>query len=477
MPQRLFAAVFLVAIGLRVALCLVNAEANDDHMTPISMIRETGRLPVRADCPECFQPKLFHAAAAGVLEILRLPRGSGAVRAVQALNLLAGVWTLWVLSLFLNKLAATPEQRLLAFALAAFNPYLIAAHAQASNDAFVILFSTLALQQLFLYFGDERERPRRLAAVTACAVFAALSKGSGWALFLGIAAALFGDAYFAPRGERGRRVRWLRAVAFAAVFLLVVPFFGQYAYNYRAYGNPFITNVEPDELPGLFEETYPPRPGIVSIARSYFTFDLVGLLERPAINTSDMLCVAGDRDACAEIRGARDGREELRAPRHQTSFWTVLYGTTHSLNYYQWPKSWRSRSPASAALARATLAAALFPTAVFVIGFFAGALALARSARRRRPRSPPSPRFLGVFFSTAFIAFLIAYTLTHRDFSAIKAIYIFPALPCFLAVFVEGADVCSRRRGAKRILQASVAVLCAFYAADVASVIARLIST
>ena len=56
--------VLVVAVLLRLSLAVVNHEANDDHMQVIRIIRATGQLPLKPDCGECFQPKLFHATAA-----------------------------------------------------------------------------------------------------------------------------------------------------------------------------------------------------------------------------------------------------------------------------------------------------------------------------------------------------------------------------------------------------------------------------
>ena len=83
--------VFIVGTALRVSLALVNREANDDHMTVVRMIRTTGQLPTKADCWECFQPKLFHRTAAAALDMAHVPPGIAEIKIIQLMNRCSGV--------------------------------------------------------------------------------------------------------------------------------------------------------------------------------------------------------------------------------------------------------------------------------------------------------------------------------------------------------------------------------------------------
>jgi hypothetical protein len=469
----LLGAVFALAAALRVALCLVNTEANDDHMTPIRMLAESWRPPARGECPECFQPKLFYAAGAVLLKVLRLREGRAATLAVQAMNCAAGIGTLWIVLLFARGLTTDPVRRLLVFSTAALNPYLIAVSAQASNDAFVVLFSTLALYFLFQFLGDGQDRRRRALLITLCTALAGLSKGNGLLVFAGIAVLLTAKIWSDGRSSRTRRFDAAFLTAFVLAFLLVVPYFGQYVRNYRTSGSPFATNQERDAPPFFFEETFPPRPGITSVARSYFTFPLVDLLARPRINTSDMLCIAGDASACSEARAPESDPEAVRAPEHQTSFWALLYGSAHSVDYYQWPRSWRTRAPALVALTRTIFVLALVPTALLLAGLIAILAALARSLGRGGG-VPDAPRAAAAAFAGGFVAWLIAYSLSYRDFSTVKAIYLFPGLLAYVAVFDAGWGACAANPRTRARLAAALAALCALYALEVACLVARL---
>jgi len=445
--SALFGAVFALAVALRAALCVVNAAANDDHMPPIYTIAQTGRLPDVHDCFECYQPKLFYVVGAGLLRALRLGEGVGAIHAIEWLNFLLGVWTLWVVLLFTRTLPFPPAQRLVGFALAALNPYLVAAHGQASNDAAVILFGAGCLYQLRLFLARPDESPRSLALAAACALLAGITKGSGLVLIIGMGLLLAARLASAP----ARRERVVDVLLFAAAFGLVVPFFGGYLHNVLVYGHPFVTNMPRDPLPDFFHETYPARPGITSIMNSYFTFYYAMLVSRPMINLS-----------------------VTSAPYHQTSFWTLLYGTTHCLNYYQWPPSWAAPTQAMVRLARAIFILALVPTALLLFGALEVLSRLARALRRNGASALLEPESASLVFAGGFVAFLILYSLRHRDFASVKALYLYPGLLAFLALFHAGYALLRANPRLRACADAAIAALCALYAADVGSIILRL---
>lgn len=447
--RRLLLAAFLLAAGLRLALALVNTEANDDHMSAVFMVKESGRLPIRGECHECFQPKLFYASSAVLLKVLDLGPGRAAVRAVQLMNCAAGLATLWLLLLFVESLPAAPTQRLAGFCLAAFNPYLVAIHAQASNDAFAVLFSTAALYHAFVYF--RARSGGRLLSFTLFSALASLSKGTGLVLFVGFGLLLTAAAWTASGGAARKAAR-RHAALFVLGYLLVVPYFGQYVRNYREFGSPFVTNMAKDPLPYFFKETYPARPGMTSIFNSYFSFYFPQLLRVPMIS-------------------ADPGPDQY----HKTSFWTLLYGTTHTLHYYQWPKTWRSKARYAFDLARAIFVLALIPTVLFAFGLLQMAAELLESLRRDERAALLSPRAIALLFTLGFGSFLIVYSLFHRDFGSVKAIYIYPGLLAFVVAFGEGYALCASRAHVRAWINGGIGLLCLLYAADVAAVIARLV--
>src|SRR5262249_51149586 len=122
-----------------------NRQANDNHLEVANLIVQTHRLPVRADCWECFQPKLYHVALAGLFLLLPGLPGSLQITLGQLVNVVAGSLTLLIVWRFIVWQVAGPAQRLTLFALTAFVPALAGINAQATNDSLAILFGTLAL--------------------------------------------------------------------------------------------------------------------------------------------------------------------------------------------------------------------------------------------------------------------------------------------------------------------------------------------
>jgi len=61
---------------LRIALALVNDEANNDHLSVIRVMAYENRIPEKDEFKEAFQPKLYHGTVAALFRILR-PGASG----------------------------------------------------------------------------------------------------------------------------------------------------------------------------------------------------------------------------------------------------------------------------------------------------------------------------------------------------------------------------------------------------------------
>ncbi len=264
-----------------------NRQSNDDHFTVIQLILKTGRLPEKADCWECFQPKLFTYTAAKVLQLTGLNNTNPErmILYVELLNFFAGFTTLLVIGFFLNKLPGRSELlKILAFGLVAFNPALIGINSQATNDPFVILFSTLAL--FFTYAFLHEKRLVTFLFILLFTVLAISSKATGWIPAIAIFLALLINAWmekpplFLPLGIAG----------LFAVLVIITSIFNplnQYIPNYRDYGSPILTNIDKRPFPHFLERTYTDRPGIVSIQDGFFTFKFMDLLRHPRIENGN----------------------------------------------------------------------------------------------------------------------------------------------------------------------------------------------
>ncbi|MBI5764019.1 MAG: glycosyltransferase family 39 protein [Planctomycetes bacterium] len=151
-------AVLAIGFALRFALTVATPArlAYDDHFPPVEIIANEHRLPLPAECWECYQPPAYYmvaAAAFGLTENASKAVGSTdqiaaahAKKAVQFLSTLAGCATLWFCLLILRIPSRRPPTvEALALGCAALLPQHIYMSAMVTNDAFTYLVATLAV--------------------------------------------------------------------------------------------------------------------------------------------------------------------------------------------------------------------------------------------------------------------------------------------------------------------------------------------
>jgi hypothetical protein len=190
------------------------------------------------------------------------------------------------------------------------------------------------------------------------------------------------------------------------------------------------------------------RPGATSIVDTYLTFRIVDMVRHPGLtnDTHDY-------------------------PLHRTSLWSQLHGRAHSTHFAQHPPSWRNSSPGVLLLTRCILVVALLPTLLLVAAAtrFVGRLLI--WVRRPWLETIDAREVLLGITAWAYVAFIVVYTLTYRDFSTMKAEFLLPALPAFAALFAgelaraEAALV--RAPGATRFLHSTLACTVALYVLDI----------
>jgi hypothetical protein len=338
--------------------------------------------------------------------------------------------------------------RLLAFALVSLNPTLIGLNAQATNDSFVILFGTLAIASGCEFFETGTSRP--FVLMTVSAVLAALSKGNGLVIFLATTATLL-HAIVTRREVAGlNRVRLMRMTAlFIAIVVTTAAALGSYRANWEDTGNPLATNGPRAPLPHLLERTYVYRPGATSVVDTYLTFRLIDMLAHPA-----------------------DTNDPYVYPLHRTSLWSQLYGRAHVVHFAQHPPSWKNTSVLSATVARLILILALLPTTFVLIGMTRMGVRMIGVESDRSPRPPVSPTDeLLAITAFGFIVFIVVYTLLYRDFSTMKAEFLFPALLAFVFFFADETERAIAQDQAttllRRAAQWAYLVLLSLYVADV----------
>jgi hypothetical protein len=449
--RRVVLAIFIVASALRLGLAFVNREANDDHMAAIRIIAAQKRLPAKADCWECFQPKLFHATAAAVIQLPGLRTADRQIVAVQLLNAAIGCATLLLAWWLLRASDISDSARVFGFGLTALNPELIGINGQATNDTFAIFFGAVAVY--FALRFAQQLRVGDFVVMTVATALGIVSKTNGVITFAAIALAL--TLFAVTAGGRNRSVLRSYAVAFVlgVVLLEILNPLGQAVQNWRREGSPFALNIEAAPSPRLIEQTFTDLPGVRSIADAFLTFRFVDLLTTPYIASYT----------------------STGYPEHRTSLWSQLYGRAHAIHFSAHPPSWLARRPGVLNLARAIFVLALLPTALMVIGVVLGS---AKSVTAIMRGEAPPPSLVLTIVVAAFTGFIIAYAYRYRMFVVMKAVFLYPALLAFPYFFASGFDrvraMTAPRRLPRIAIESALAALLLLYVADVASLIVQL---
>jgi 4-amino-4-deoxy-L-arabinose transferase-like glycosyltransferase len=167
---------------------------------------------------------------------------------------LAGIITLLLLRAFLRELPLSERTRQIAFALGALNPKMIATSIQATNDAFVILFGTLALTAGYRFFRHFARRD--FVIMTTGVILAGISKGNGLPLVLAVLCAFIASLW-RPAVSRARLARFSTVFVVACATLILS--FGGYWSRYQSGNGMFGTNMQLVKKPGVAAHK---RPGL-----------------------------------------------------------------------------------------------------------------------------------------------------------------------------------------------------------------------
>jgi hypothetical protein len=460
----IFLVVFLLSVLLRLGLTLVNRQANDDHMEVVSIILMTHRLPTMQDCGECVQPKLFHFTVAKIIEGLGLANAPHVthVLVAQLINFLAGVIILIIIWLLIKDLPFKSEKlKLLAFSLAALNPALIGINAQATNDTFAILFSTLALY--FTYVFLQRQKIKTFLSILFFTLLGISTKTHVWVTAIAILMVFFIQVWI-------RKEQRIRTVIFSVMFFLTVPVLtflnplSQYIANYQEYGTPASINVPMPPFPNWIN--YTPgcdlgqpycRPGILSIQSGFFTFMFDKLLKYPRVT-----------------------HEIENYPQFRISFWSMLYGGAHSVHFFNYPPTWSTTGTQGFMLIRGILLLALIPTSLLILGVAMETFYVLKSIfKRDLPTAQMTGYGLFVISFIGYVLFVALYTMLYRDFAFMKAIFVFPALLVFPVLFLRAGEplygfLSKHIRWSTSLLDAGIVALLILYVVDIGTLIAQI---
>lgn len=415
---------------LRIILGFYNSAANDNHLVVSHLISEylaSGIMPEKIwSCWECYHPKLYHGILALIFYVFDIHQDRIIIG--QQLNVAAGITTLLIARKIISVLPLSSPWKLLVFALFCFNPSLILINIQATNDSFVIAFGSICTYYLLVYSANHNIRDLVLSALFL--LFSLLTKGSGLAIFAWFIVSITLIAALNLRLEKPAlaKQQMLLLAAIATVIISVLILIPSPYSTYKAYLKRWINtsnfaavNFEAAPAPSVFERSYHRRPGVISIYDSYFRLNVIDLIKHPYISNGSRIW-----------------------PWHRTSLWSQLYGRLHFSYFAQWVIT--GKDPATMLLGSIIMVAAVFPTLVFLLGI-AAVLKNFLQIFRHNSRISPFLRFqiLSLIEVGSFIALIILFTLSHRDFSSMKDIYLMPAILAFLVLFSLGINFLQRK--------------------------------
>ena len=459
-PKRTYKYWFLFIFGLatllRFSLVLFNREANDAHEEVARLIIQTGRLPQRDDCWECFQPKLYHLTFAGMLDTLGMAKSPAYQQNIvgQFVNFIAGTITLIIVYLFLRELTEFHDKlKLIAFSLVALNPALIGINSQATNDTFVILFSTLAV--FFCYGFLKYERKRDLVYCSLFVILGISSKTNAWVTFIAILMALLLWTFY--QGQHTRNLKFTWVFLFSVIAFSIINPLNQYIPNTRNFGTPILLNIDRDPFPH-FSGEYAAKASGVWYTRDFLTFKFFDLLKHPRL----------------------DIKTTVHLPQ-QTSFWTVIYARAHSIHFDNAPPSWSTTGDAIFPLLRFQYILALIPTALLLVGAVRELFCLSSSAIKKEVTAIQTNSYgLFVLLFFGYLAFQVLYSFQYRSVTVIKAIFLLPALLSFPVFFMKAArdlySLVSRinQRWVVYLIDSGFVALLALYVIDVTILVIHL---
>jgi len=401
---------------LRIALALVNDEANDDHLSVIRVMAYENRIPEKDEFKEAFQPKLYHGTVAALFRILRPESQRAETILAQLVSCLAGLFTLLIAyRFFTGELVSSAKTRFLSFGILALNPPLIGINAQATNDSFVILFASAAFYFGWRFFQNYRRKD--FWWMLGFAVLAALSKGTGLVVFFAMMSVFAIILWWTAINHRfPRSTMAVYGTCFFVIYAVLVPNLGPYRAHYRKQGSAVAINKEPNPLPAsAFGETF-------------LTFRIGELLRNPILKIGP-----------------------YSLPENQPSLWSELYARSQFIRFDSWPPGWRLPNEnlsqvrqwvnsSSLYEGRLILLFALLPVLLVLCGFMRTVICAARTLVMPQRSKLESVDWLLLFTTIGYIIFIVAVRLRFENFGAMKAIYIYPGFLAFLTLFARECD-------------------------------------
>jgi hypothetical protein len=237
--------ILLFAAGaiLRILLCWLNPPNNayDNHYEPILMMLQSGSIPAKDACWQCYHPPVFYGLSAivGKLFMVLGLKLIQIVKLLQFVNCLYGILTLVFLTLILKKVSLPDFAKVLAFGVACFLPRHIYMSAMNSNDTISYLFVAISVY-LSIITIERKFTPLLVLATSMVISIALFTKYTTYAVLPAIIAPFIVLCFKDSDIPRKKIVSSLGLILFLPVVLLSYYFIS----NYKHYGSPLPWNVQ-----------------------------------------------------------------------------------------------------------------------------------------------------------------------------------------------------------------------------------------
>lgn len=401
-----FVLVLTVGAAMRLGLAGVNPPNNsyDDHLEPIALYAAEAERPDPAECWQCYQPPVYYALSAGVLEVARATTGNPrmAWEAVQAISALASIGTL-ILCLLLLRMYL-PEDRLAQLGGLIFVvvlPRALYTAASLGADALLVFFVTAAV---YLYVQVHRgdRSAFTLSALAVSVVLAAWTKQSG--LVALVLVALAGQRLW--RERKPSSGRWWVLGGVALVFTLAL---ADEAWRFHQTGIPLASNQHFEYRARL--ESQP--PGRIS-ASTFTSFLPLRLFEHPTLHPSTV-----------------------------DSFWTQLFARS----WFDYEPRFLPVTATMGWLGRVLYAAGSMGILIAVVGVI-----------RIIREGPDSTRNLLVVL-VGFLGAALLQTVRFPHFSSMKALFVLPGISVGGLCFAYGIHTVRTQTKAQWVVVSGICLL------------------
>src|SRR5438094_2778743 len=238
----LFLFLFCAGAVLRLLLCWVNPPQNafDNHYEPIFLIMQTGAIPAKDACFQCYHPPVFYWISA-IIGKMALSGGMTPPHMAKLLQFVCcfyGIATLGICYLILKKFPLSAFASAIAFGVICFLPRHIYMSAMNSNDTISYLCVAISIY-LIIVALERKLAPLRLALLSIVLTVTVFTKYTAFAVLPAVLAAVLW-AYHV-RLVVSRKQLW---VSILAVFALPLSVLGGYmAANLKHYHSPLPWNV------------------------------------------------------------------------------------------------------------------------------------------------------------------------------------------------------------------------------------------